>query len=707
MGARMRTLLTALGLVLCSGAGFSASNAAAEKRAFSIFDVYRVTPLSAPKLSPDGQWLLYTQRRWDLDTMSSSVEIWRMRSDGSQARMLTQSKKGDSEPQFTPDGKSVLFVSSRSGSSQLWLMPFDGGEPRQLTDFAPGLSGPVFSRDGRYIAAATELWPKIGIDAEKHKAFEAEREAGKLNVHVSDKLMYRHWTDWEDGKLSQILLIEAQSGKVLKNLTPVPFDAPTWSMGGGRGYAFSADGRSLYYNCNHDENAANSTNTDIWQVAIEGEITPSSAKNLTDGNEGWDGAPLISPDGRFMAYLSQEQAGYESDLKRLGVMELATGETRWLTKRGGFDDMIDEFVWSADSRSLVFQAEHKGRTPLYRAELSSGKITPLLTQGYIDGWELEPQGKGIVFTSRTISRPHEIYRLDLGTQMVQALTSVHERYLAEIDVRPAEELWIPVEGGYKVHCFVVKPHGYEEGRKYPLVLNVHGGPQSQWADGWRGDWQVYAGKGCVTAFCNPTGSTGYGQDFTDAIQRDWGGRVFRDLMQVTDALEKLPFVDRERMGAMGWSYGGYMMMWMQGHTDRFRCQAAMMGLYDLPSFYGSTEELWFPESDLGGTPWTSEHYQKWNPSAHVKNFQTPALVITGMLDFRVPYTQSLDYFTALQKQGVPSRLVVFPDAGHWPGWQEMLFYYNAHVDWFHQHLGSEAPERSVLEWAEKRGVKVP
>ncbi len=703
----MRTLLAALGLCLLSGDCLAVESATAAKRAFSIFDVYRVTPLSGPELSPDGQWIVYTQRRWDLDTMSSSGEIWRMRVDGSDARMLTQSKKGDSSPQFTPDGKSILFVSSRSGSSQLWLLPFDGGEPRQLTDFAPGLSGPVFSRDGRHIAATSELWPKIGIDVDKHKAFEAERAAGKLNVHVSDKLLYRHWTDWEDGKLSQIVLIDATSGKVLKNLTPVPFDAPTWSVGGGRAYEFSADGKSLYYNCNHDENAASSTNTDIWQVSIEGEITERSARNLTDANDGWDGAPLISPDGRFMAYLSQEQAGYESDLKRLGVMELATGETRWLTMRGGFDDMVDEFVWSADSKSLVFQAEHKGRTPLFRADLASGKLTPLLTQGYLDGWQLEPDGKGIVYTARTIARPHEIYRLDLGTQMVRALTRVHERYLAEVDVRPAEELWIPVEGGYKVHCFVVKPHGFEEGKRYPLVLNVHGGPQSQWADAWRGDWQVYAGKGCVTAFCNPTGSTGYGQDFTDAIQRDWGGRVFRDLMHVTDALEKLSYVDRERMGAMGWSYGGYMMMWMQGHTDRFRCQAAMMGLYDLPSFYGSTEELWFPESDLGGTPWTSEHYRMWNPSAHVKNFQTPALVVTGMLDFRVPYTQSLDYFTALQKQGVPSRLVVFPDAGHWPGWQEMLFYYNAHVDWFHQYLGSDAPERSVLEWAEKRGVKVP
>lgn len=674
-------------------------------RAFSIFDVYRVTPLSGPELSPDGKWVLYTQRRYDLESMSSQLEFWRMRVDGSEPRLLIRSKGTDREPQFTPDGRSILFVSSRSGSDQLWLLPVDGGEARQLTQFAPGLGSPVYSPDGKYIAATAELWPHLGLDAQAHQALEAQRAAGKLAVHVSDTLLYRHWTDWEDGKLAHVVLIDAASGAVLKDLTPGPFDAPTWSVGGSRGYTFSADSKSLFFVSNHDENAASSTNSDIWKVGVEGEITASSAQCLTAGNEGWDGAPLASADGRWLAFISQEQAGYESDLKRLAVLDLHSGQTSYLTQRGAFDYMVDEFAWTRDSQALVFQAEVKGRTPLYRVDLASRKIATLLQHSYLDGWSLEPEGSGIVFCSRSISKPHEIYRWDGQASAPQALTQVHAQFLKEIDVRAAEELWIPVEGGYSVHCFVVKPHGFDPTQRYPLVLNVHGGPQSQWADAWRGDWQVYPGKGCVVAFCNPTGSTGYGQEFTDGIQRDWGGRVYRDLMQVTDALEKLPYVDRERMGAMGWSYGGYMMMWMQGQTDRFRCQAAMMGLYDLPSFYGSTEELWFPESDLGGTPWTSEHYQRWSPSQHVKNFQTPALVITGELDFRVPYTQSLDYFTALQKQGVPSRLVVFPNSGHWPGWQEMLFYYNAHVDWFHRWLGSEAPERAVLEWAQQRGVK--
>jgi dipeptidyl aminopeptidase/acylaminoacyl peptidase len=269
------------------------------------------------------------------------------------------------------------------------------------------------------------------------------------------------------------------------------------------------------------------------------------------------------------------------------------------------------------------------------------------------------------------------------------LTRFNTDLIRQVDFRKPEEMWVQGAGNYKVHVFVIKPHGFDPASKYPLILNVHGGPQSQWTDSYRGDWQVYTGKGYVVAFANPTGSTGYGQNFTDAIRKDWGGRVFQDLMMVTDEMEKLPYVDKERMGAMGWSYGGYMTMWFEGNTPRFKALASMMGLYNLPAFHGATEELWFPEWDLGGAPWDSEFYRKWSPSEHVKKFKTPCLVITGEGDFRVPYTQSLEFFTALQKMKVPSKLIVFQNAGHWPDWYDMAFYYNAHLDWFHRWLGGE------------------
>ncbi|HXF38541.1 MAG TPA: prolyl oligopeptidase family serine peptidase, partial [Blastocatellia bacterium] len=238
-------------------------------------------------------------------------------------------------------------------------------------------------------------------------------------------------------------------------------------------------------------------------------------------------------------------------------------------------------------------------------------------------------------------------------------------------------------------------HGFDPNKKYPLILNVHGGPQSQWADAFRGDWQVYPGSGYVVAFANPHGSVGRGQDYTAQISGDWAGAVFEDLMKVTDAVEKLPYVDRNRMGAMGWSYGGYMMMWFEGHTDRFKAIASMMGLYDLRSFFGATEESWFPEWDLKGQPWNSELYEKWSPSNGVRNFKTPTLVISGERDYRVPYTQSLQFFTALQKMNVPSKLLIYSNAGHWPSWYEMALYYTAHLEWFHKYLGGGAPPWST------------
>jgi len=303
----------------------------------------------------------------------------------------------------------------------------------------------------------------------------------------------------------------------------------------------------------------------------------------------------------------------------------------------------------------------------------------------------------VVYARRSVGEPTEVFAASFASPAPKRLTSMNAAIAAEVDFRPAEELWFQGDGDTKVHCFLVKPHGFDPARKYPLILNVHGGPQSQWADSFRGDWQVYPAQGYVVAFCNPAGSTGYGQAFTDAITGDWGGRPYRDLMKVVDGLEQLPYVDKDRMGVMGWSYGGYMTMWMQGHTTRFECIASMMGVYDLEAEYGATEELWFPEHDFRGRPWESADYQTWSPSNHVKDFRTPALVITGELDYRVPYTQSLAYYTALREMGVPARLVVFPKAGHWPAWNEMACYYREHLDFFDRYLGDQsAPQAADL-----------
>jgi dipeptidyl aminopeptidase/acylaminoacyl peptidase len=301
-------------------------------------------------------------------------------------------------------------------------------------------------------------------------------------------------------------------------------------------------------------------------------------------------------------------------------------------------------------------------------------------------------GKGdIAFTFNSVATPPELYVLRAGETTARKLTNFNDAIVAEYDIRPLEELWVDGPAGRKVHVFVVKPHGFEAGKKYPLILNVHGGPQFQWADSFRGDWQVYPAAGYVVAFPNPTGSTGYGHDYMAAISQDWGGRVYREILAVTKALSQLDYVDPKRMGAMGWSYGGYMMNWLLGKRAEFAAIASMMGLFDLRAFYGSTEELWFPEWDIGGTPWDNpEAYARFDPASHIAAMSTPTLIVTGKKDYRVPYTQSLQLFTSLRRRNVPARLVVLPNDGHWPSVSTgMPLYYAAHLDWFHRYLGGE------------------
>ena len=296
--------------------------------------------------------------------------------------------------------------------------------------------------------------------------------------------------------------------------------------------------------------------------------------------------------------------------------------------------------------------------------------------------------------------------INLSNRLFVEQTSFNKKLLDDVDVRPAEKMTVQGADGKDIDVFIVKPHNFQPGKKYPLILNVHGGPQYQWMDSFRGDWQVYPGAGYVVAFPNPHGSTGYGQKFTAEISGDWGGKVFEDLMKVTDALEKLPYVDKNRVGAMGWSYGGYMMDWFQAKTKRFKCLASMMGVYDLKSFWGSTEELWFPNWDLKGQPWNSDDYTKWSPSSYVRNFSTPTLIITGQKDFRVPYTQSIQYFTTLQTLGIDSRLIIFKNDGHWPNFvKSMPLYYDAHLDWFHKYLGGAPAPYDVKELAKNMVFK--
>ena len=700
-----RFLLSVLLLVL-SLAGIGVLPAvAAVKRAMTIEDYYRFAWPSGLTLSSDGKTLVYSVGTNDLSRAEAFRDLWRIDlTDGSSRRLTWTDDAAESGPVFSPDGRRIAFIAKRGEQThaQIWLMDVGGGEAKSLTDVSTGVDGLAWSPDGRRIAFTSEVYPECGADDTCNAEKTERRTDGPVKAHVADELLYRHWASWSDGKVAHVLVADAETGET-RDLTPGDRDAPVFTLGGPLGYDFSPDGKELCFARNPDpkESLSWSTNSDLWVVAVDPDEDGGTreARRITADNPAWDHAPRYSPDGRYIAYLRQSKPGYESDLIGLALYDRESGKTSVLTP--GFDNWVGAFAWLPDSSGLVFEAPFEGATPLYRVSIETREVEKLAQLAYLDEFVLSPDGGTAYVMSRAIGAPKEVWKLDLTGKSPRARLSHHNLEVEnEVDVRPAETMWVEGADGKRIHVFVVKPHGFDPSRKYPLVFNVHGGPQGMWADAFRGDWQIYPGAGYVVAFANPHGSTGYGQELTAQISGDWGGKVFEDLMKVVDALEELPYVDGDRMGAMGWSYGGYMMNWFQGHTDRFKCLASMMGLFDLRSFYLTTEELWFPEWDLGGMPWNSELYETWNPANAVERFKTPELIIGGERDFRVPYTQSLMAFTALRRRGVPAKLVVLPEAGHWPGWYEMALYYTAHLDWFHRWLGGDPPPWSLEDFAD-------
>jgi dipeptidyl aminopeptidase/acylaminoacyl peptidase len=661
------------------------------KRAFTIADLYRLKGVEEPAVSPDGRAVVYKVTTSDLGAVKRRSNLWSMDLGTGQARALTFEEKSDSSPRFSADGKSVAFLSDRSGEAQVWFLPSGGGDAVKKTDFPGGVGSFVLSPDGRWLAFSADVSTACGGDAACNRQEQEARGRSRLKAHVADRLLFRHWNEWRDGRRAHLFVVDlAKEGAEPVDVTPGDFDSPIYAVGGPFGYAFSPDGRELAFTSNREADEASTTNADIWTVPVEGPAESwRSPRNLTAANRAWDGSPSYSPDGRWLAYRMQRAPGWESDRFRIALVDRQGGATRVLTE--AFDNTINDLLWGLDSKRIYFTADVRGRTPLHELDVATRRIRVVAEVGSIDGFDVAADQSFAVVSRRRVGSPQELHRIDLTAKTADAerrLTTHNAALEAEVDIRPAEEITVPGAGGRPVQVFIVKPHGFDPSKKYPLILNIHGGPQSQWADAFRGDWQVYPGAGYVVAFPNPHGSTGFGEAYTAAISRDWNGKVMEDVSRATDALAALPYVDAERMGVMGWSWGGYAVMWLQGQKTRFKAMASMMGVYDLRSMFSATEELWFPQWDLGGTPWeNADRYRAASPSERVASFATPCLVITGAKDYRVPYTQSLAFFTDLQKRGVPSRLVVFDNAGHWPAWYEMALYYAAHLDWFHRYLG--------------------
>jgi dipeptidyl aminopeptidase/acylaminoacyl peptidase len=471
-----------------------------------------------------------------------------------------------------------------------------------------------------------------------------------------------------------------------RDLTPGDYDAPVFSLGGQDEYAFSPDGQKICYTSNHDKNPAASTNNDLWIVPVSG----GAAKNITADNPASDSTPLYSPDGRYIAYRAQQRAGYESDRFRLMLYDRKTGEKRDATE--DFDHWVGSFVWAPDSKSIYFSAEHEQHSLIYVLSWTGKSPTAFLRRALVGGFDddvaLSPDGKKLVFTRMSITAPIEIYAADAKGEGCPArtgnvdhgkencsltkdwpVTHVNDQLLSQISMSTAESFSFKGAHGDEVEGSLVKPPNFEAGKKYPVKFLIHGGPQGAWGDDWSYRWnpELFAADGYVVLMINFHGSTGYGQKFIDAINGDWGGAPYEDLMRGLDYAEKTyPFIDKDRECALGASYGGYAINWILGHTDRFKCLVSHDGMFNAESAWGTTEELWFNDWEFKGTPYDNRTlYQKWSPHQYAKNFKTPTLVVHGQRDYRLDVSEGFQLFTTLQMEGVPSKMLYFPDEGHW------------------------------------------
>ena len=681
---RIRTLVRATGvlglLVVCAGAG------AQEKRPITFQDLAAMGRIGDQQISPDGKWVVYTVATPSLAANRLQRNLWLVAVSGGgpegSGRQLTTSGH-DQRPMWSPDSKRIAFQSSRDGNDAVYVLSLEGGDPVRVAAPADGVDNLLWSPDGKTLAFTSNVFPDCRTDACTAERLE-KRENSKVKARLYDHLLYRHWNAYSDGTRGHLFVVAAKGGTP-RDLTPgADYDVPPFSLGGPDEVAFSPDGRELCFTANTDANAATSTNGDLFVVPVDGSAEP---RRITT-QPGFDGGPAYSPDGKWIAYHAQLIAGYEADRWRLMVYERAKGTHTNLTEN--FDRNVDAIAWTPDSKTLYFDAEDRQDVAIFRMAATAGaQPEPVVRIAGVSQFGLTTDGRTLVFTMSSAAGPAEIFAAGADGKDVRQITHQNTALIAQLDVRPAEHFTFKASDGREIYGMLVRPPGFDAAKKYPMVLLAHGGPQTMFEDAWSYRWnaQMFASPGYVAVMINRRGSTGFGQKFTDEIADDWGGKAYTDLMEGTDyVLGKYPFIDGTRMVAGGGSYGGFMMDWFATHAKgRFRALFSHAGVYNQVSM-NATEELWFPNHEFAGTPWSNPaSYAKWSPATYageLGKYKTPTLVIAGELDYRVPYTQSLEFFSALQLQGVPSKLLLFPDEGHWvlkP--QNSQYWYKTVLEW--------------------------
>ena len=654
------------------------------KHPLTFEDMMKVRRISDPQISPDSRWVAYVQTSVDLNANKKTSHIWLVSMDGGGARQLTTGEGSDSRPRWSPDGGRLALISTRGGKSQVWILPVSGGEAHAVTTISTEADGVTWAAKGETLVFTSQVYPDCPDDACNRARLE-QAEHSKVKARLITELLFRHWTDWRDGKYTHVFSVSAAGGPA-RDLTPGRYDSPTFFLGAPDGYAISPDGSEVCFTSNRSEPPsapAWTTNNDLYLVSSNG----GEAKDITADNPGSDASPQYSPNGRYIAYMSQARNGYESDLFRLSVYDRETGRVKDLTE--GFDQWVEAFAWAPDSDAIYFLAPDHTETPVFKTSVSHPKVEKVL-DGYNAEVQVAPDGKSLATSRTSLVAPTEIYRASLADGSLTELTHANVSLLSELEMNPGESATTPGALGAQVQSLLVKPPGFDPNRKYPAIFLIHGGPQGAWEDDWGYRWnaQLFASRGYVVLMTNPHGSTGYGQKFLEEISGDWGGACYQDLMAAADYLERLPYVDKERVGAAGASFGGFMINWIAGHTTRFKALVSHDGVYDQRSMYGETEELWFPQWEFKGLPWEKGSlYEKWSPANFVQNIQTPMLLVEGELDFRVPNGQAFQLFTALQRRGVPSKLLYFPDEGHWVNKpQNSQLWYNTVLGWLNEYL---------------------
>jgi dipeptidyl aminopeptidase/acylaminoacyl peptidase len=684
-----RVVGTAVAVLLAVVAtAVAAAGQTAEKRAITFKDLISLHRVSEPQISPDGKWIAYSVATPDLEANHSVRDIWLVQAAGGDARQLTRGES-DTRPRWSPDGKKLAFISGRAGRPQIYWIALEGGEATRLTSISTGADNELWSPDGKTVAFVSSVYPDCKDDA-CNAARDAAKEKSKVKAHVYEKLLYRHWTEWWDGKRGHLFVTAVDGASGPRDLTPgANYDVPPFNEGAPETIAFSPDGRELCFTANTDKDEALSTNGDLFTVDVAGGGEP---KQITT-NPGNDWGPAYSPDGKRIAYRAQFLGGYEADRWRLMLYDRSSGKI--INRTEDFDRSVESYAWTPDSARIYFAAEDKAELPVYVIAAAGSGAPGVIVDGYNAEFDLSRDGRTLALARTSLTMPVEISMADAdGGAHLRQVTHQNNALLAQVELPAAEPFWFEGAEKTQVEGLLIRPPHFDAAKKYPTLLLIHGGPQGAWTDAWGYRWnqQVMAAAGYVVVTVNPRGSTGYGQKFTAEISQDWGGKVYEDLMKGLDAaIAKYPFMDGARVGAAGGSYGGYMIDWIATHTDRFKCLISHAGPYDLASEYGATEELWFPVWEFGGAPWAKpESYRKWSPSEYASGlgkYRTPTLVVGGELDFRVPYNQDLEFFTALQVQGVPSKLVIFPDEGHWvlkP--QNSELWYATFLDWLGRYL---------------------